>query len=200
MAIAVWVSGLAVPIPPPGPCDASAALLHSAAAAIEVTAGAARDIGGRVQNDVMEISIQKALSKIRRQATPGLARGKIFKRRRVPARVHLRGAFIQDPFKSLASVCLQRCGDAIRRRRDTRPKEAFMQFTKVLGLAAVGALLALAAPAERANALSLSNPGAAAAVQEDARLATTEVHWRHHHHHRWHRWHHRHHHRHWHRW
>ena len=81
-----------------------------------------------------------------------------------------------------------------------------MQFTKVLvtnvfGLAAVGALLALAAPAERANALSLSNPGAAAAVQEDARLATTEVHWRHHRHHRWHRWHHhRHHHRHWHRW
>ena len=84
-----------------------------------------------------------------------------------------------------------------------------MQFTKILGLAAVGAVLALAAPAERANALSLSNPGAAAAVQEDTRLATTEVHWRHrhHHHHRWHRWHHRHHHhhhghghRHWHRW
>jgi hypothetical protein len=72
-----------------------------------------------------------------------------------------------------------------------------MTFTKILGLAAVGALLALAAPAERAQALSLSNPGAAAAVQEDARLATTEVHWRHHRHHRWH---HRHHHRHWHRW
>ena len=65
-----------------------------------------------------------------------------------------------------------------------------MQFTKILGLAAVGAVLALAAQAERANALSLSNPGAAAAVQEDARLATTEVHWRHHRHHRWHRWHH----------
>ena len=82
-----------------------------------------------------------------------------------------------------------------------------MQFTKVLvtkvfGLAAVGALLVLAAPAERANALSLSNPGAAAAVQEDTRLATTEVHWRHHgyhRHHHWHRWHH-HHHRHWRRW
>ena len=75
-----------------------------------------------------------------------------------------------------------------------------MQVTKILGLAAVGALLALAAPAERANALSLSNPGAAAAVQEDTKLTTTEVHWRHHrhhyhHHHRWHRWH-RHHHRH----
>jgi hypothetical protein len=77
-----------------------------------------------------------------------------------------------------------------------------MQFTKILGLAAVGAVLALAAPAERANALSLSNPGAAAAVQEDTKLATTEVHWRHHgyhRHHRWHRWHHYRH-RHWHRW
>jgi hypothetical protein len=77
-----------------------------------------------------------------------------------------------------------------------------MQVTKILGLAAVGALLALAAPAERANALSLSNPGTAAAVQEDTKLATTEVHWRHHgyhRHHRWHRWHHYRH-RHWHRW
>ena len=35
-----------------------------------------------------------------------------------------------------------------------------MQVTKVLGLAAVGALLVLAAPGERAQALSLSNPGA----------------------------------------
>ena len=71
-----------------------------------------------------------------------------------------------------------------------------MQVTKVLGLAAVGALLALAAPTERANALSLSNPGAAAAVKPE----TTEVHWRHHRYHRHHRWHHRHHHRHWRRW
>jgi len=77
-----------------------------------------------------------------------------------------------------------------------------MQVTKILGLAAVGALLALAAPAERANALSLSNPGTAAAVQEDTKLATTEVHWRHHGYHRYHRWHrwHHHRHRHWHRW
>lgn len=82
-----------------------------------------------------------------------------------------------------------------------------MQFRKLLGLAAIGAVLALAAPADRANALSLSNPGAAAAVQEDTKLATTAVHWRHrhhhHHHHRWHRWHrhhHHHHHRHWRRW
>jgi hypothetical protein len=74
-----------------------------------------------------------------------------------------------------------------------------MNVTKVLGLAAVGALLTLAVPAERALALSLSNPGAAAAVQEGSReiSGATEVHWRHH---RWHRWHHRHHHRHWRRW
>jgi hypothetical protein len=64
-------------MPPPGPCDASAALLHRAAAAIEVAAGIARDIGARVRNDVMEISIQKALPKIRRQSTPGLACAKI---------------------------------------------------------------------------------------------------------------------------
>ena len=80
-----------------------------------------------------------------------------------------------------------------------------MQFTKVLvtkvfGLAAVGALLALAAPAERASALSLSNPGAAAAVQQDIKAGTTEVRWGRHH--GWHRgWHHRRwHHRHWRRW
>jgi len=72
-----------------------------------------------------------------------------------------------------------------------------MQVTKVLGLAAVGALLAIAAPTERANAFSLSNPGAAAAVQEDIKPATTEVRWWRHRHHHHHRWHHRHH---WRRW
>jgi hypothetical protein len=68
-----------------------------------------------------------------------------------------------------------------------------MNMTKVLGLAAVGGLLVLAAPAERAQALSLSNPGAAA-IQEGSQQMTTEVRW-----HRWHRhrWHHR---RHWRRW
>jgi hypothetical protein len=70
-----------------------------------------------------------------------------------------------------------------------------MNVTRVLGLAAVGALLVLAAPAERAQALSLSNPGAASAVQEGSKQMTTEVGW--HRGHRWHGWHHR---RHWHRW
>jgi hypothetical protein len=74
-----------------------------------------------------------------------------------------------------------------------------MNVKKVLGLAAVGALLVLAAPSERAQALSLASPGAAAAVQ-DASAPITAVHWRHggwHGHHGWHRWHHRHH---WRRW
>src|SRR2546428_1263824 len=123
MAIAVWVRGLAVPMPPPGPCDASAALLHNAAAAIEVATAAARDIAARVQNVVMEISIQKALSKIRRQAAPGLARGKILSgvacwSRSSSWRVHSRP--IQVVRVRLRAV-LRR---AFRRRRDTRPKES----------------------------------------------------------------------------
>jgi hypothetical protein len=81
-----------------------------------------------------------------------------------------------------------------------------MNGTKVLGLAAAGAFLVLAAPIQNAQAASLINPGAAAAVQQDARQEmTTEVRWhwhRHHHHHHWRRWHHHrwHHHRHHRRW
>ena len=64
-----------------------------------------------------------------------------------------------------------------------------MQVTKVLGLAAVGALLVLAAPTERAQALSLSTPGAAAAVQDDSSKLTTEVRWHRHWGWRRHHWH-----------
>ena len=74
-----------------------------------------------------------------------------------------------------------------------------MSGTKVLALAAVGAWFVAAAPAERAQALSLINPGAAAAVQQDSRELATEVRWGWHHHHHWHRWHH-HHRWHWRRW
>jgi hypothetical protein len=52
-----------------------------------------------------------------------------------------------------------------------------MNLIKVLGLAAVGGLLILAAPAERAQALSLSTPGAATTVDGSQRM-TTEVRWR----------------------
>ena len=75
-----------------------------------------------------------------------------------------------------------------------------MNVTRVLGLAAVGALLILAAPAERAEALSLASPGAAAAVQDGTRDITTEVRWHHHWRHHRHWGYHRHHHRHWRRW
>ena len=75
-----------------------------------------------------------------------------------------------------------------------------MNGTRMLALAALGAVLLLGTPAERAAAVSLSNPAAASAVQDSAKV-TTEVRWHHHwHHHHWHHrhWHHRHwHHRHW---
>ena len=62
---------------------------------------------------------------------------------------------------------------------------------KVFGLLAIGGLLVLAAPAERAQAVSLASPGIAAAVQDDAGKLTTEVRWHRHHgwrrHHGWHR-------------
>jgi hypothetical protein len=88
-----------------------------------------------------------------------------------------------------------------------------MNGTKVLGLAAIAAVLVVAAPARQAGAVSLINPGAVTAVQDDTRLPTTEVRWGHRHggwhrgwrhrHWGWHRrWHHRHwgwHHRRWHR-
>jgi hypothetical protein len=51
-----------------------------------------------------------------------------------------------------------------------------MNIKRVLGFAAVGALLVVAAPTERAQALSLINPGVAAAVQDGSQL-TTEVRW-----------------------
>jgi len=64
-----------------------------------------------------------------------------------------------------------------------------MNVMKVLGLAAVGAMLMLAAPTERAQALSLSNPGAAAAVHDGSNQMTTEVRWgRRHHHRHWRHW------------
>lgn len=64
-----------------------------------------------------------------------------------------------------------------------------MNGTRVLGLAVLGAFLALAAPAAPAQALTLINPGAAAAVQDGSKEMMTEVGYHHHHHH--HHYHHR---------
>jgi hypothetical protein len=69
-----------------------------------------------------------------------------------------------------------------------------MNGTRVLGLAALGAFLSLAAPTAPAQALSLINPGAATAVQDGSKEMMTEVRYHHHHHyhhHYHHRWHHR---------
>ncbi|MBR0871847.1 hypothetical protein JQ633_15890 [Bradyrhizobium tropiciagri] len=66
-----------------------------------------------------------------------------------------------------------------------------MKVMKVLGLAAVGAVLALAAPAERAQAFSLATPGAAATVQNEPNQMTTEVRYGRGWHRGWHRGHHR---------
>jgi hypothetical protein len=73
------------------------------------------------------------------------------------------------------------------------PKEGYLMNIKtLLGCAAVGGLLMLAAPVERAQAMSLASPGAATTVQ-DGKQMTTEVRWRrwghrHHHHRHWRRW------------
>jgi hypothetical protein len=66
-----------------------------------------------------------------------------------------------------------------------------MKVTKLLGLVAAGSLLALAVPGERAHAVSLNSPGAAAAVQDAPKQmsGTTEVRWHPRRDHRWHRWH-----------
>ncbi|HZR71901.1 hypothetical protein [Bradyrhizobium sp.] len=64
-----------------------------------------------------------------------------------------------------------------------------MKITRVLGLAAIGAMLVLAAPVQQAQALSLANPAGVAAVQESSKASMIEVrwHWHHHHHHHHHR-------------
>jgi hypothetical protein len=60
-----------------------------------------------------------------------------------------------------------------------------MKMTRVLGLAALGAVLVLAAPAKQAQALSLANPSTVTAIQEGSKASTTEVRWHGHSH--WHR-------------
>jgi hypothetical protein len=74
-----------------------------------------------------------------------------------------------------------------------------MNVKRILGFAAIAGLLMIAAPTERALALSLSSPGAAAAVQDDTGRLTTEVRYYHRHHYHYHYHHHYHHHHYWHR-
>jgi hypothetical protein len=66
--------------------------------------------------------------------------------------------------------------------------EISMKMTKVLGLAAIGALLILAAPAQQAQAMSLASPAGVTAIHDGSKASTTEVRWHRHWHHRrcWH--------------
>lgn len=85
-----------------------------------------------------------------------------------------------------------------------------MNLKTIFGLAAAVGLLAVTAPVDRAQAVSLINPGVSTSGKQVSEPVATQVHWRRHHrrwhrHHGWHRhrgWH-RHpgwrHHRHWHR-
>jgi hypothetical protein len=52
-----------------------------------------------------------------------------------------------------------------------------MKMTRVLGLAAIGAILVLAAPTPQAQALSLANPAGATKIDERSNASTTQVHW-----------------------
>lgn len=64
-----------------------------------------------------------------------------------------------------------------------------MKVTRLLGLAAVGALFIVAAPDQPAQALSLNNPAAAVSINDGSQQRlTTEVRWGGwHRHRRWHR-------------
>jgi hypothetical protein len=128
-------------------------------------------------------------------------------------RIHLCGADIHSTFTSLTLVfriCVVANGNkpphdvamSSTTQGGIHVNVKKMSVKKVFGFLAIGGLLALAVPAERAQALSLASPGIAAAVQDDSGKLTTEVRWHRHHgwrrHHGWHRHHWRH--RHWRRW
>lgn len=74
-----------------------------------------------------------------------------------------------------------------------------MNIRTMFGLATVAGLLAVAVPGDRAQAMSLINPGTSSTAKQASENITTDVHWRRHHHHRWHRHHGWHGHHHWYR-
>jgi hypothetical protein len=108
-------------------------------------------------------------------------------------RIDVAGAVIHLQLMSLPPAFDLRCGEWLIRSvawpagtPSDHQREISMKMTRVLCLAAIGAVLVLAAPAQQAQALSLANPATAAAVQESSKGSTTEVRWHHHYHHHWH--------------
>jgi hypothetical protein len=159
----------------------------------------------------MMVSRDDLCSEIRTGKTPVLqCSGEMFAIEPEPAhavRIHLHGADIHSTFTSSSLVFDLRCGEAAGTGCRTTSgcqtsRRIHVNVKRILGFLAIGGLLILAAPAERAQALSLASPGIAAAVQDDSGKLTTEVRWHRHHgwrrHHGWHRHHWRH--RHWRRW
>jgi hypothetical protein len=69
--MASWVKPLAVPGPPPGPCDAKAASAHAKPATIDAAAKAKCEIRCLVRDDVMIISWDGKFQKIRATAYAG---------------------------------------------------------------------------------------------------------------------------------
>jgi len=58
-----------------------------------------------------------------------------------------------------------------------RQRGDIMKTTRVLGLAAIGAMLVLAAPTPQAQALSLANPASVTAIEASSKASTMQVHW-----------------------
>jgi hypothetical protein len=76
IAMANCVKPLAVPGPPPGPCEAKAAFAHSVAVTIDAAVAAMRDKRCLVRDDVMIISCDK-LQKIRTTAYAGFEKNPV---------------------------------------------------------------------------------------------------------------------------
>jgi hypothetical protein len=78
------------------------------------------------------------------------------------------------------SVLFMRGDASLRGIITMPPRRRHMNVKKIFGFVAIAGLLFVAAPAERAQALSLSGPGIAASVQGNVGdSATTQVQYRH---------------------
>src|ERR1700736_1067412 len=71
IAIASWVKLLTVPGPPPGPCEAKAALAHNRLASADVAAKTNCDTRCAVRDDAMAISCNVTLSEDRDDSVGG---------------------------------------------------------------------------------------------------------------------------------
>jgi hypothetical protein len=117
MAIAVWVKWLAVPMPPPGPCEANAVAAEDTATIVAI---ATRETFTR--DDVMTISPSKITEEDTTIVYAGFAHAsENFGNPQHRLRIHLRGVVIHSTFTSLTSICELRRHDAARMSRTGPP-------------------------------------------------------------------------------